>query len=94
MLADGTPYGDHLGCATAAASAAGLVLPACVNFCSDARRINLYARAPYQAGSVHRVWEFTRDEAAELRQQVERRSMRVFSEWLHEDGVAFLVSPR
>lgn len=94
MLADGTPYGDHLGYPTPEDHAAGRALPECVKFHTKVRRINLYALAPYRAKDTNRIWTFTTEERAMLRGELRIRGLRAFSEWSHEDGIGFLVSSR
>lgn len=88
----GLHYGDHLGYATDEDRAAGRELPGCVQFSSRSNRVNVYARAPYAARSTRRLWSFTDHEVDFLRQRLRQLSLSIFSEWAHEDGVAFLVS--
>ncbi|MGW0881328.1 hypothetical protein [Streptomyces sp. NPDC002671] len=88
-----TPYGDHLGYATEQDKTAGREIPPSVEFSSTASRINVYARAPLATGfSRGRLWEFTPDELDSFREQLCQRSLRIVSEWVHEDGIAFIVA--
>lgn len=88
-----TPYGDHLGCATEQDQAVGRELPTSVDFCSTVSRINIYARAPLSPKfSARRLWKFSAGELVAFRQQLSQRSLRIINEWVHEDGIAFIVA--
>ncbi|MFM9539965.1 hypothetical protein [Streptomyces turgidiscabies] len=87
------PYGNHLGYATEEDRAAGRELPTSVDFCSTASRINIHARAPLSLKfAARRLWEFSAGELDAFRQQLGQRSLRIISEWVHEDGIAFIVA--
>lgn len=88
----GLPYGDHLGYPRPEDHQAGIDLPDSVNFCSHPQRINVYARAPYAAGSARRLWQLAPAEIAALREHLRSLSLRILDEWTHEDGVAFVVA--
>lgn len=87
-----TPYGNHLGYATEQDKAAGRTLPGSVQFASRSHRINIYTHAPYAAGSSRRLWSFSEDELDAIRNKLQERSLRIVSEWNHEDGTAFVVT--
>ncbi len=92
LVHTGLPYGDHLGYARPEDHQAGIALPGSVNFCSHGARVNIYARAPYAAGSTRRLWQFTYNEIAELREHLRSLSLSIVHEWTHDDGVAFVVA--
>ncbi|MFI9629262.1 hypothetical protein [Streptomyces sp. NPDC052042] len=87
-------YGDHLGHPRNQDRAAGLELPPSVCFCSTVARINIYARAPYRPDSGARLWEITDDEITAIRRHLARLSLHVVTQWVHDDGVAFIVTSR
>lgn len=88
---DDLTYGDHLGYPRAEDEEAGRALPYSVAYFSANGRINVFARAPYRARSITRAWEFTPHEIETLRQRIRDNKLRIISEWIHEDGIAFVV---
>lgn len=91
MVQGDVTYGDHLGAPRDADRQAGRALPMSVSFSSSAHRINIYALAPYRAMSTLHAWAFTDDDIQAFRDELKKRSLRIASEWVHEDGVAFQV---
>ncbi|MDO4254363.1 MAG: hypothetical protein Q4C81_04335 [Kocuria sp.] len=94
LVHDDLPYGDHLGCPRPQDREAGIELPASVHFSSQASRINVYAGAPYAAESTRRLWQLDAAECAALRDRLRELSLRIVTEWVHEDGIAFVVASR
>ncbi|WP_404473446.1 hypothetical protein [Microbacterium aerolatum] len=92
LVHDDIAYGDHLGYATDVDMLAGRALPKSVNFESRTNRINVYAGAPRKARGGDRAWEFSDADITALRAELRQRSLKVLSEWMHEDGVAFVVA--
>lgn len=94
LVHEGLPYGDHLGYATEADRSTGRALPASVQFSSQAQRVNVHACAPYAPESARRLWELADDEVTALREHLGLLSLRIVSEWVHEDGIAFVLASR
>lgn len=92
IVHNGTPYGTHHGWPTDDDKASGFELPRSVQFSSKIGRINIYALAPYRSRSTTRAWMFSTDEIEALRSELKKRSLRIATEWQHEDGVAFIVA--
>jgi hypothetical protein len=91
LVHEGRAYGDHLGHATRGDLDAGRALPRSVLFSAHASRLNVYADAPYAPGSGARLWEFTVEEIEDFRSRLRDLSLAVIDEWVHEDGVGFIV---
>lgn len=91
FVQEGTTYGDFLGYPTHADTHAGRALPVDVRFSAADARINVLARAPKRAQSTTRAWEFSDEDIAALRAELEQRSLKVLTHWIHEDGVAFVI---
>lgn len=91
MVRGDVAYGDHLGAPRDVDRQAGRELPKSVSYSSSAHRINIYALAPYRAMSTLHAWAFSEDDLQAFRGELKQRSLRVASEWTHEDGVAFQV---
>jgi len=87
----GIRYGDHHGYPTDADEASGRALPTCVHFASGPCRVNVYAGAPRKGRGGARAWEFSDADISALRDELRQRSLKVLTEWKHEDGVAFVA---
>ncbi|MEV7952946.1 hypothetical protein [Streptomyces sp. NPDC088141] len=86
-----TPYGDHLGVATGADRVAGRQLSPSVQFASGTGRVNAYDLEPNSTTAGTPLWDFTEPELDVFRAQIRQRSLRIVSEWEHNDGIAFIV---
>ncbi|MBB2975099.1 hypothetical protein FHX49_000640 [Microbacterium endophyticum] len=84
-------YGTHSGRPTKEDKSAGIELPPEVHFSSHVGRVNVYALAPYKPESVSRLWGFDEDDIVTFRNELTKRSLRIVNDWVHEDGVAFIV---
>lgn len=93
MIHADVPYGDHLGYPTRADYDDNLALPSGISFESRTRRINIYAQAPRPATGLSRLWDFSEEEIDRFRAFVSSLRLQVISEWMHDDGVAFVVAP-
>ncbi len=91
LVRDDIGYGDHLGAPRDVDRQVGHALPRSVSFSSSAHRINIYTLAPYRAMSTLHAWAFTDHDIQAFRDELKKRSLRIASEWEHEDGVAFQV---
>lgn len=92
FIREGTAYGDFLGYPTHADTDAGRALPVDVQFSAADARINVLARAPKRVQSTARAWELSEADVTALRAELEQRSLKVLSHWIHDDGVAFIVA--
>lgn len=92
LVHDGISYGDHLGYPTNADKLAGRALPKSVHFSAAAGRVNVYAGAPRKARGGDRAWQLSDGDISALRGELRQRSLKILSEWQHEDGVAFVVA--
>lgn len=93
LLRSGTAYGDHLGYATEREREAGRALPSGVRFDSHSQRLNVVALAPYAPDSADYIWSFTDDEVQAIRDRIADLDRKVIDEWLHADGIGFIVAP-
>ncbi|GGD76910.1 hypothetical protein [Microbacterium murale] len=92
LVHEDTSYGDHLGCPTDADILAGRALPKSVHFAAASGRVNVYAGAPRKARRGDHAWQFTDADIDALRAELRQRSLKILSQWIHEDGVAFIVA--
>lgn len=91
IVHDDGAYGDLHGHPSAADKLAGRTLPSGVHFSASSGRINVYAGAPFKVRTSERAWAFTPEDVTALRNELKKRSLRIEREWIHEDGIAFVV---
>ncbi|PKI89868.1 hypothetical protein CW368_11920 [Actinomycetales bacterium SN12] len=92
FVQEGTTYGDFLGYPRRADMDAGRTPPIDVHFSAADARMNIYAHAPYKAGSASRAWEFSDADVEVLRAELEWLSLKVLTHWIHDDSVAFVIA--
>lgn len=94
LVRHGIPYGDDLGNPTDADREQHRDLPCSVHFSSRSGQLIVLAQSPYpttRTGS-QRMWAFFPEEEAALRDAVQRRGLRIISEWRLDDGLGFVVA--